>query len=140
MAEVRVTEQIAASAAKVWELIHDFGDLSKWAAGIERCEVSGQGVGAVRTLEIPGGGSIKERLESFDDAARSFSYSMLEPIPLPLKNYLATVQISEDGPERCTIDWSGSFDPAGAPEEQTAKMIRGSYTGSIASIKKKLEA
>ena len=139
MAEVKVREQVAASAATVWELIRDFGDLLKWAAGIESCEVDGAGIGAVRTLGIPGGGSVVERLEAFDDQARSFSYSMLEPIVLPLKNYRATVQISEDGADRCTIDWSSSFEPVGAAEEQTLKMVRDIYTGSIASIKKKLE-
>ncbi len=138
MAEVKVSDQIAASATSVWALIRDFGDLSKWAAGIESCEVSGEGIGAVRTLGLPGGGTLKERLEAFDEEARSFSYSMVEPIPLPLKNYLATVTLSEEGPDRCGIEWSSSFEPSGASEEQTVKMIQGIYLGGIASIKKKL--
>jgi len=138
MSEVRVTEPIGASADSVWRLIRGFGDLADWAAGIQKCEVTGEGVGAVRKLAMPGGLTLSERLESYDEQRRSFSYSMVEPLALPLKNYLSTVSVREDGPDRCTLDWSGSFEPAGAPEEQLVGMLRGVYSGSIAAIKKKL--
>jgi hypothetical protein len=138
MAEVKVTEQIGASAEVVWKLIRGFGDLASWAAGVERCEVMGEGVGAVRTLVMPGGLTLSERLESYDEGGRSFSYSMVEPLSLPLKNYLATVSIREEGPGRCSVEWSGTFEPTDAPAEQLEGMMRGVYSGSIAAVKKKL--
>ncbi len=138
MAEVKVTEQIGASADAVWKLIRGFGDLTDWAAGIEKCEVMGEGVGAVRTLVMPGGLTLSERLESYDEKGRSFSYSMVEPVSLPLKNYLATVSVRKEGPDRCTVEWSGTFEPTDAPAEQLEDMMRGVYSGSITSIRKKL--
>jgi pimeloyl-ACP methyl ester carboxylesterase len=138
MSEVEVVEEIAAPAAKVWELMRDFGGLTKWASAIESCEVEGQGVGAVRTLGMPGGLSLKERLEAFDDAGRTFSYAIIGDNPLPLRDYLSVVKITEKGANACICTWRGTFEPEGGSGEQTQKMVRGIYTGSLAALKKTL--
>lgn len=138
MSEVHVKEEIAAPVQTVWEMLSDFGGVAKWSAAIESCEVEGDGVGAVRTLAMPGGLKLQERLESFDEDAKSFSYSIIEPCPLPFTNYVSEVRITEAGADRCTVDWKGRFEPSG-DEEQAQKMVRGIYTGGIAAIKKQLE-
>ncbi len=137
MSHVEVVDEVRASADAVWELVRDFGGITKWST-IESCEVEGEGIGAVRTLGIGGGASIRERLESFDQGSRSFSYSIIDG-PLPLENYLSTFQVSERGADRCQIEWGSSFDPVGASEEQVAGILRGVYEGGIAAIKKNLE-
>src|SRR5262245_21114819 len=76
MAEVKVEQEIGASADRVWKLMRDFGGLKAWNPGIESCEVEGEGVGAVRTIKM-GAISITERLEHLDDAARTYQYSIL---------------------------------------------------------------
>ncbi len=136
MPEVHVKDEFDATIEAVWDVIGDFAGIRKWAQ-IESLEVEGEGVGAVRTIGMPGGLTLKERLESFDPEAHRFSYSMTETGPLPISNYLATVTLSEAGPDRCAIDWRGSFETPGeaAPVE---KMIEGVYTGGIAAIKKLL--
>lgn len=135
MTEVKVNGEIALPVDKVWELAREF-DIGKWAA-VESCEVEGQGVGAVRKLAMPGGISLSERLEALDDAAHSFSYSILPGGPLPLDNYLATVELSDaNGATR--IDWSGRFEPKGIPEEQAIAMVRGIYEGGIKGMRKAL--
>jgi hypothetical protein len=136
--QVRVHEEIAAPAARVWAVIRGFGDLLQWADGLESCEVEGSGIGAVRTIGLPGGLRIQERLESFDDAARSFSYAIIGKSPLPFRDYLSTVQIREAGPTRCEITWEGRFDPKPGSEAASQTLVRGIYTGSIASLRKKL--
>ena len=139
MAEVQVTEEVKASADRVWELVRDFGDIAKWAgAGIQSCEVEGEGVGAIRTLGVGAGAPIRERLESHDDEKRSFQYSILDG-PLPVADYLATFQVNETGPDRCKIEWGSRFEPAGLPEEQVQGILRGVYEGGIRAIKSALE-
>ncbi|MFQ5698564.1 MAG: SRPBCC family protein [Myxococcota bacterium] len=139
MAEVKVVENVNCSASEVWELIRDFGAIQKWAgAGIQSCTVEGQGVGAVRTIRVPGGAEIRERLEAQDDAGRSFSYSIVGESPLPLRDYLSTLRVNEVGDGRCEIDWSSRFEPVGASEEQARGIVEGIYTGGIAGIRKTL--
>lgn len=138
MATLTVRDEIAAPADKVWDLIRDFGGIDEWAAGVESCSVEGEGVGAVRTLGMPGGLSLQERLESHDDAAKSFSYAIVGNPPLPFANYLSTVKLAEAGPGRCAIEWTGRFDPNEGAEKQAENIVRGIYTGGIAAIKKRL--
>jgi hypothetical protein len=139
MAKVEVSEAVAAPAAKVWELLRDFGGIAKWSGPmIQSVAVEGSGIGAVRRIGLPGGMSLAERLERFDDAGRSLSYSIVEKSPIPVKDYFATVQVIETGPTACRVDWSSRFEPDGASEEQTQGMVRGVYTGGIAGIRKAL--
>ncbi len=137
-AEVRVVEEVSAPAARVWAVIRGFGDILQWTDGLESCELEGSGVGAVRTVGLPGGLRIQERLESFDEEERSFSYAIIGKTPLPFRDYLARVQLREAGPARCEITWEGSFDAKPGSEAASQTIVRGIYTGSIASLRKKL--
>ena len=136
--EVRVVEEIAAPAAKVWALIRGFGDLLEWTDGLESCELEGSGIGAVRTVGLPGGLRLQERLETFDEVGRSFSYAIIGKSPLPFRDYLSRVQLREAGPTRCEITWEGRFDPKPGSEAASQTLVRGIYTGSIAALRKKL--
>jgi hypothetical protein len=139
MTEVKVSEPIAAPASKVWELLGDFGGVTKWGGPmLQSCAVEGSGVGAVRTLGLPGGNSIQERCEAYDAAGRSLTYSIVGKSPIPIRNYESTCRVVETGPSQCRVDWNGRFEPDGASEEQTQGMVRGIYTGGIAGVKKLL--
>jgi hypothetical protein len=137
MASVKVVDSVEASADRVWDLLRDFGGLDRFAAGIEDCQVEGEGVGAVRTLSMPGGLKLQERLEAFDDAGRSLSYAIIGEHPLPLDDYLSTVRVVEESDGRCTIEWSSEFQPKG-PEDAARTMVEGIYRGGIKGIKKAL--
>jgi hypothetical protein len=139
MSEVKVSEPVAASAAKAWELLGDFGGIAKLGGGmLASCTVEGSGVGAVRTLGLAGGGSIQERLEAYDAARRTLSYSIIGKSPLPIRGYLSTCRVVETGANQCRVDWEGRFDADGVPEEQAQSMVRGIYTGAIAAVRKLL--
>jgi carbon monoxide dehydrogenase subunit G len=136
MASVKVSERVDAGADAVWDLLRDFGGVTRYSPAIESCKVDGEGVGAVRTLAMPGGVSLQERLEALDDARRRLQYSIVAG-PLPFENYLSTIEVREEG-EGCTVDWSSTFDPKGVAEEQAQGMIEGIYRSGIAGIKKAL--
>jgi hypothetical protein len=139
MSEVRVSETVAAPAARVWELLGDFGGVTRWGGSmLQSCTVEGSGVGAVRRIGGPGGMQIVERCEALDPERRSLSYSIIEKSPIPIKNYLSTVTVVETAPDACRVDWRGTFEPDGIAEEQAQGMIRGIYTGGIAGVRKAL--
>lgn len=139
MAEVHVNEPIAAPAARVWELVRDFGGVAQWGGpALQSCTVEGAGVGAVRRIGLPGGLAIAERLEALDDAGRTLSYAIVGKSPIPVKDYLATIRIVEDGPQASRVDWSSNFEPDGASAEQAQALVRGVYTGGIAGLRKAL--
>lgn len=130
MTTARVTETIEADAADVWRVISNFAGIEPNEM-IASCTVSGEGVGATRTIVLNGGGEIVERLERCDDEARTFSYAIINECPLPVKDYLATVKVTEAGANRATVDWSSTFVAAGAPEAEVITLIEGVYKGGI---------
>ncbi len=137
MSEIEVNEEFQSSADTVWKKFSDFGGIAEWAPGVESCELEGEGIGAVRAVGMPGGVVIKERLEAIDEAARRLSYSIAEG-PMPLENYLATVQVSQVG-DGCRVVWGASFDaPDGVPAEAVGTGVSGAYSGMLAALKAKL--
>jgi carbon monoxide dehydrogenase subunit G len=140
MGKIEVVQEIAAPASAAWEKLSDFGGIGKWMPGVERCDVEGDGIGAVRHIVFPGGGGgVKERLESFDAEGRSLSYAITEG-PMPVQDYLATIRVSETGENACRVDWTASFElPEGVPTEAVEKGISGAYGGSLRALKKLLE-
>jgi len=132
-----VTETVAASAQDVWAILSDFGGIEPNEM-IASCTVEGEGVGALRTIGLNGGGEILERLESHDDGARVFSYAIVKECPLPVQNYLSTVKVSDSGAGACSVDWSSTFDAVGAPEADVIKLIEGVYKVGIQRARDKL--
>lgn len=141
MSQIRIEEEIAAPAERVWELLGAFGGLEKWAPGVTSCVVEGDGVGATRRVAA-GGMTIVERLESRDPAARRFSYSIAEG-PIPVEKYLATVSVSSAGPQRSRVLWTASFDAGKLPADAAkglAQGIEGSYRGMLQGLRTALGA
>jgi hypothetical protein len=139
MASVEVRDRIAASADRVWELVRDFGGIQRFASNIESVSVQGEGVGAVRTVTLPGGTALQERLEACDDATRTLRYAIVGSHPLPFDDYLATIRLSEDG-DGCQIEWSSQFAPRAGAESQASAIVQSIYRGGIAGMKKALGA
>ena len=137
MTTVKVKETVAASADDVWRVLSDFGGIepNEMIAG---CSLEGEGVGAVRTITLNGGGEIVERLESQDDNARVFRYAIINDCPLPVENYTATVAVLDAGSGASQGDWTGNFEAAGAPEDQVITLIEGVYRGGIQRARDKL--
>ncbi len=140
MSEVLVTEELDIAAEKVWELVRDFGGIRKWVGDmVQDLELEGEGIGAIRTISLPGNAQLQEQLKSHDDEERSFSYAIIGKSPLPVDDYLATFKLIETGDNACRIEWSSSFEPKGISDEQAKPMIEGIYTSGIAGLRKALE-
>jgi carbon monoxide dehydrogenase subunit G len=138
---VKISEKVAAPAAEVWELLGDFGGLAKWCGPVlQSCRVEGSGVGAVRTIVLAGGKSIRERLEGLDPPRRTLSYSIVGKSPIPVRDYLATCRVVETGPSECRVDWEARFEPDGVSEEQAQSMLGSSYSDSIDKVRRVLGA
>jgi len=134
MTTVTVSEDIKGKAAAVWAALSDFGGL-KVGGPITSFETTGKGVGMVRTIGM-GGGRVVERLDRHDAKAMVFAYSIInDDCPLPVKNYSATVKITDKGDGTCNVNWSGTFEPKGAVEA-ASKVVEGIYRGGIAGARK----
>jgi carbon monoxide dehydrogenase subunit G len=133
MADVTVALKISAPADAVWDILGDFDSMPKWMPGIETSEVSGEGVGAIRTVTSARVGTIKERLDAYDSTARSFAYSVLEGA-LPANNFSGRMQVVPEGEGACTIHWSCNFEPKDGPEDEVKERFAGIFQRSLENL------
>ena len=136
MASVREVGELGAGVDEVWKLVGDFAGFVE-AMGIP-VESDGEGVGSTRTIAMGGSDTI-ERLEKLDNDTKTVQYSLLQG-PLPVENYLSTMQLSAIDSGRTRLEWSSEFDPAGMSEADAIKAIRGIYRGGIAGLQARFGA
>ncbi|MDG3002549.1 SRPBCC family protein [Paludisphaera mucosa] len=132
MASASASLELPVPPEEVWRLIGGFGTLHDWHPVISGSEVS-EG-GRVRRLTTSGGDVIVERLEAFDEAGRSYSYSFIES-PFPVSKYRATLRVREaDDGRGSRVDWSGEFLPDGVTDEEAVELFQGIYNGGLKAI------
>ncbi|EJZ57761.1 Polyketide cyclase / dehydrase and lipid transport [Pseudomonas fluorescens R124] len=131
MATASATIDIPASADQVWQLIGGFNTLPDWLPFIPKSELS-EG-GRVRTLRTADGGVVIERLQAFDNGAKTYSYS-IEQAPFPATDYLATIKVEAQG-QGARVTWSGRFNAKGVSEEEVVALFNGIYQGGLEALR-----
>ncbi|MBV4468219.1 SRPBCC family protein [Pseudomonas siliginis] len=131
MPTASATIDIPASADQVWQLIGGFNTLPDWLPLITNSELS-EG-GRVRTLKTGDGGVVVERLQTFDNAARTYSYS-IEQAPFPASDYLATIKVEAQG-HGARVTWSGRFNALGVSDEEVVALFNGIYQGGLEALR-----
>jgi mxaD protein len=141
---------INAPATTVWRAAKDFNGLSSWHPAVAKDEIiegDNNTAGAVRLLTLKDGGTIKEKLLSFDDAGRTFKYTIVEGV-LPVSDYTSTFTVASAGKNKALVTWSGRFKrknvgehPAANENDKTAvDTITAVYKAGLENLKKIVEA
>ena len=133
MATASSVIEIPVSADQVWQLVGGFDALPDWLPFIVKSE-SAEG-GRVRHLTTAEGGTVVERLQTFDNVARTYTYSILES-PFPVSAYLATLQVEGLTDSSAKVTWSGVFTPvAGTTDAAVEELFAGVYKGGLEALR-----
>jgi hypothetical protein len=125
--------EIPVPADQVWKLVGGFNSLPDWLPLIVKSEPSDGG--RVRHLQTADGGVVVERLQSFDNVGRSYSYT-IEESPFPVSAYLATLQVEPLSESSAKVTWSGVFTPAaGTTEQAVEELFAGVYSGGLEALR-----
>jgi hypothetical protein len=125
--------EVPVSADQVWQLIGGFNALPDWLPFIVKSEASDGG--RVRHLQTADGGVVVERLQSFDNVARTYSYT-IEQSPFPVSAYLATLQVEALTDASAKVTWSGVFTPAaGTTDAAVEELFAGVYSGGLEALR-----
>lgn len=131
MPTASATIDIPASADQVWQLIGGFNTLPDWLPFIPNSELSDGG--RVRTLQTADGAVVIERLQAFDNEAKTYSYS-IEQAPFPATDYLATIKVEAQG-QGARVTWSGRFNAKGVSDEEVVALFSGIYQGGLEALR-----
>lgn len=133
-AKQRVESQsITVEAA--WAAIGDFCGIAAWHPAIESCVPSEKDGAKIRTLTLKdGGGTIVERLVSWDEAKHAYTYAIVDPGPLPVADYTSTLSTKEDDDGGAGIRWVGSFTARGASDGEAKEAIEVIYKAGLDAL------
>lgn len=139
MPRIQVSSVIAAPISEVWDYIRDFNGLPKWFPGVTDSHIeAGPPVnqpGCVRNFGLEGGPRIREQLIELSDSGHRLHYKMIEA-PLPIKNYVATVQLSAGDGQGTQIEIVSQFETPASEEKELVGMLTGTYQGAFELLKK----
>lgn len=121
------------SPASIWAKVKGFCGAITVGLPDLKCALSEDGL--TRTITLPDGKKVVEKREAFDEAARSYGYTILEAGPLPVTNYHSKLSINAKG-EGSQIVWTGHFDAKGASDADAQKAIEGIYKGGADGLAK----
>jgi hypothetical protein len=160
--KLTATVTVDASAAEVWKVIGEYGDMS-WHPSISDTRADqGNETGSVRVLTLKNGGQITEELKTHDDAKMSYKYKITdmtstgtithagqeEKIPvLPVENYQATLSVKAKG-AKSLVTWIATYyrgyvnnnPPAELNEEAADAAVTEVFTDGLTALAQKFNA
>ena len=135
MYKVLVEKVLDMPRKKVFDILVQFGGLEKILPDmIESLELTGSGLGALRTVKIKGGGTVIERLDAAFDQ-RLFAYTITFNDIMPFENYCAVVTL-EDAGDKTLARWGSNWDAKGSSEEEIKGMLTTLYGNLLDGLDK----
>ena len=125
-----VNTQSSMSADAVWKKIGDFCGIQNWIPAVEKCVLS-QG-GKERTVYIKADGQVVERLDNWDDAKRTYSYTILSG-SLPVDDYHSTISVEPDG-SGSILKWHGTYKAKGTSDAEAKMLMDSIYVDASKSL------
>jgi hypothetical protein len=136
---------IDAPASNVWDVVKDFGGLDTWhpmfSGDVIKSGTNNQ-IGAVRTLTIQDGPSFDEQLMVWDDHERHYTYRVIDPNPLPIKNYSSTMRVMQLSPGVTNVTWTSTYENNSGgemPDVELIALINGAYAAGLDALKFEME-
>ena len=129
MASIRKETTMDASAESVWDAVRDFGAVHVRLAPGFVTDARMDGID--RIVTFVSGNTVREVLIDCDDARKRLAYSIVNE---RFNHHSASVQISEDGNNRCRFVWTADMLP-----NELALFIESQMDLGMAAMKKALE-
>jgi hypothetical protein len=121
---------LAAAPDKVWALIGQFG--GDWHPLIAQIQLTGTGVGELRTVETIDGKQIVERLEAIDNSQWFYRYSNVSGIPA--SNYTGTLAVKPRG-GGSVVEWRAQFLANNQPDIVVRTIVSTLLKSGLESLK-----
>jgi Polyketide cyclase / dehydrase and lipid transport len=135
MAFVAASVEIATDPDSVWAINGPFGSIADWLPGFSRAEL--EDGGRVRRVHADDGGVFVERLLSYDEMARNYSYTITDA-PVEIADYCATLRVQGIGDGTSSrVDWTAAFTSPGGDYDVTA-VIQEVFDNGLTALLKKL--
>ena len=120
MIEIEHRHETDLSPDAVWEELRHFDRVLNWIPGGDQSTISvhGEGVGAIRELQLATQGPVRHRLLVLDDERRTLSYELTAGKPIGMQDYVVVATVAPTDEGRCAIRWAGRMTADGSLDER----------------------
>ena len=143
MKSVEVIRIANIPAEIIWDEMKHFDRVLRWVPGGNESTISvrGNGVGAIRDIELVTQGYVQHKLVAYSEKDYSFSYKLTDGKPVGMQNYIVIAKITPIDQQKSEIRWSGEFTSdkrlnENDVAEALSTALNNMITGLIAFIKK----
>ena len=109
MKKVEVIRIADIPAQVIWDEMKHFDRVLRWVPGGNKSTISvkGQGIGAIRDIELVTQGYVQHELVAYNEKDYSFSYKLTDGKPVGMQDYLVVAKITPINKQKSEIRWSG---------------------------------
>ena len=137
-ANVTLTKVVETSADKVWSKLRQMDDIDKYSSVVAKVKWTGEkGVGGQRVCtSADGQGYFKESIIGFDDQNRTYTYALVEGVPV--KGMVNSFKVVDLGYQKSMIVWTSNYEQfmqnPQMTEEQFLSFLNQSANEMIANV------
>lgn len=133
---VKSEKTLQMQSSSVWGKLVAFGGTEKFVPDlIEKVDVEGSGIGAIRTIYIKGGGIISEKLTAIDEMNRVMKFIILST-PMPVHNYEGVFSVEDSGNDNCSVQFESIYEVTSDQREEMHNLIKNFQTTFISNLDK----
>lgn len=134
--EVTSRNFVELPAAIVWDKLVFFGGTEKFVPElIEKVDVQGKGIGAIRTIHLKGGGEIVEKLTKIDNNSYHMEFIILST-PMPVKEYTGLFEVLKISSDKCEVSFTSKYKVSRENENEMTNVIKGFQETFISNLDK----
>jgi hypothetical protein len=142
MISINVEREVDLPAETIWEEMKHFDRVLRWVPGGDKSTISvkGEGVGAIRDINLITQGYVQHQLIAFDNEKRMFSYKLTAGKPVGMENYTVVASVTPIDKNNCKIQWAGEMESDSRVDENKVGValeaaLGNMVTGTIALLK-----
>lgn len=120
----------------VWNKLIAFGGTEKFVPNlIERVNLEGSGIGAVRNIYLKGGEVIVEKLNLIDSINFKMEFVILST-PMPIFEYVGIMKVNKISNDTCEVLFTSKYDIKPEKKEEIQSIIKGFQETLISNLDK----
>ena len=142
MISINVEREVDLPAETIWEEMKHFDRVLRWVPGGDKSTISvkGEGIGAIRDINLITQGYVQHQLIAFDNEKRMFSYKLTAGKPVGMENYTVVASVTPIDKNNCKIQWAGEMESDSRVDENKVGValeaaLGNMVTGTIALLK-----
>lgn len=136
-APLTASVDVACDAARLWSVVGNFAGFDAFIPALSHIEMTGTGVGALRTKFFHDGHRVVEQLNSRDDAAMCMTWTTLYNT-LGVARLWAAMRVEALGAKHARATWTLVGEPGDTPQAEFEQFAQAFADSALENVRRML--